>query len=115
MEVKKIYYMDCDLHGRQYHDADEVWEKLKVGKILQLVRDKDNKYDHNAVAVVYNDEETKEEHCIGYIPKSENKDLAAFLEMGWADIFECRINQIRTEVHPDHQISMTIKIKKREK
>ena len=46
MEVKKIYYMDCDLHGRQYHDADEVWEKLKVGTVLQLVRDADNKYDH---------------------------------------------------------------------
>lgn len=115
MEAKKIYFMDCNLAGRQYHDADEVWDKLKVGTVLQLVRDKDNKYDHNAVAVVFNDEETHEEHCIGYIPKSENKDLAAFLEMGWTDIFECRINQIRNEVHPDHQISMTIKIKKRSK
>ena len=38
MEVKKKYFMDCHLAGRKYHDADEVWDKLKVGTLLQLVR-----------------------------------------------------------------------------
>lgn len=115
MEAKKIYFMDCNLAGRQYHDADEVWDKLKVGTVLQLVRDKDNKYDPCAVAVVYNDEEKKEDFCIGYIPRRENKDLSAFLEMGWTDVFECRINQIKEDAHPERQMYLTIKIKKREK
>ena len=38
MEAKKKYFMDCHLAGRKYHDADEVWDKLKVGTLLQLVR-----------------------------------------------------------------------------
>ena len=57
MEAKKKYFMDCHLAGRQYHDADEVWDKLKVGTVLQLVLDTNNRHDPNAVAVVYNDKE----------------------------------------------------------
>ena len=30
MEAKKMYFMDCHLAGRMYHDADEVWDELKV-------------------------------------------------------------------------------------
>ena len=53
MEAKKLYFMDCHLAGRMYHDADEVWDDLKVGTFLRLERDKDNRHDVNAVAVVY--------------------------------------------------------------
>ena len=53
MEAKKMYFMDCHLAGRMYHDADEVWDELKVGTILRLERDKDNHHDPNAVAVIY--------------------------------------------------------------
>lgn len=113
MEAKKKYFMDCHLAGKQYHDADEVWDKLKVGTILQLVRDKENRYDPDAVAVVYTDEESKEEFCLGYIPGRNNKDIAAILEMGWTDIFECRINKINDKAHPEQQVYLTIKIKKR--
>lgn len=113
MEAKKLYFMDCHLAGTQYHDADEVWDKLKAGTILQLVRDKDNKYDPNAVAVVYNDEETKEDFCIGYIPRRENNEIATILEMGWTEIFECRISEKLEKAHPENQIHLKIKVKKR--
>ena len=39
MEAKKKYFMDCHPAGRKYHDADEVWDKLKVGTVLQVQRD----------------------------------------------------------------------------
>ena len=112
MELKKKFFMDCHLAGRKYHNADEVWDKLKVGTVLQLERDLDNRYDPDAVAVMYNDEENDESLCIGYIPRTDNETLVAFLEMGWTDIFECRINKIREDAHPEHQIYLTIKIKK---
>ena len=40
MEERKKYFMDCHVAGRKYHEADEVWDKLKVGTQLQLVHDK---------------------------------------------------------------------------
>lgn len=106
--------MECHLAGRQYHDVDEVWEELHVGTRLELRRDMDNRYDHNAVEVVYrnNDKETAEpeEYLLGYIPSAENETIAKLLEMGWNEIFECRISKINPDVHYEQQIRMTIRI-----
>lgn len=110
MIAKKLYFMDCHLAGRMYHDADEVWNDLKVGTILKLERDLENRYDMNAVMVVY--EKDGEEFKIGYIPRGENETLAKFLEMGWNNIFECRICKINEDAHPEMQIFLTIKIKR---
>jgi len=43
--LKKKYFLDCHLAGRKYHNADEVWDKLKVGTVLQLQRDLENRHD----------------------------------------------------------------------
>lgn len=103
--------------GRQYHDVDEVWEDLHVGTLLELVRDLDNRYDNDAVAVVLNkgiDEQTgeREEYLLGYIPSNENEEIAQLLEMGWKDIFECRISKIYPDAHYENQIRLTIRIKR---
>lgn len=116
MVAKKMYFMDCHLAGRKYHDADEVWEELKVGTILRLERDKENRNDANAVAVVYERKneksEVEDEFLIGYIPRTENGTIANFLEMGWNDIFECRISKLNSEAHPEEQVYLTIKIRR---
>ena len=113
---KKMYLMDCHLAGRKYHDADEVWDELKVGTALRLERDSDNRYDSNAVAVIYERKDKKgaveDEFLIGYIPRDNNVMIANFLEMGWNDIFECRISKINPEAHPEEQVYLTIKIRK---
>ena len=113
---KKMYFMDCHLAGRKYHDADEVWDELKVGTALRLERDTDNRYDSNAVAVIYERKDKKgaieDKFLIGYIPRDNNVMIANFLEMGWNDIFECRISKINPEAHPEEQVYLTIKIRK---
>ncbi len=126
MGKKKLYYLDCHVAGRMYHDADEVWDKLKIGTELHLVRDTDNRYDPEAIAIVYRDDDMErlecqerleynddcEEYLIGYVPRCHNTELAAFFDMGWGDIFECRICRIDPEAHPEQQLRVTIKIKR---
>ena len=119
MKAKKLFFKECHLAGRQYHDVDEVWEELHVGTLLELERDLDNRYDKNAVAVIYNqglDEDTGErkEYLLGYIPSDENEEIAQLLEMGWNDIFECRISKINPDAHYENQIRLTIRIKRNE-
>lgn len=109
---KNIYFMDCHLAGRKYHDADEAWDMLKVGTLVNLVAEPDNPADHYAIGVTFNAEDG-ETYLLGYIPRGENKQLSAFFEMGWSDIFECRISKLDPEAHPEDQVHLTIRIKKR--
>lgn len=112
MKAKKLFFMECRVAGRQYHDADEVWDELKVGTQLRLVRDLDNRHDPNAVAMVL--DKDGEEYLIGYVPRIANENLAALLEMGWTDIFECRICKVDPDTHYENQLHVSIRIKRRE-
>jgi hypothetical protein len=109
MKAKNLFFMECHLAGRQYHDADLVWDELKVGTPLKLVRDMDNRYDENAVAVVY---DNGEEFLLGYIPAQHNETIAQLLEMGWTDIFSCRICKKNEEAHYENQIRLSVRIKR---
>ena len=119
MKARKLFFKECNLAGRQYHDVDEVWEELHVGTCLSLERDLDNRYDKNAVAVVYRDVDVEtgivEEYILGYIPSDENETIAKLLEMGWNKVFECRISKINPDAHYENQIRLTIRIVKSEK
>ena len=119
MKAKKLFYKECNVAGRQYHDADEVWEELKVGTKLKLVRDLDNRFDANAVAIVYTklepDATEPDEYILGYVPREENETIAKLLEMGWSDTFECRISKIVPETHYENQLHVSIRIKRNEK
>ena len=117
MKARKLFFKECHLAGRQYHDADEVWEELHVGTLLELRRELDNRHDKDAVAVVYvkdADKNTDEEdaYLLGYIPHGENTEIANLLEMGWTDIFECRISKKDEEAHYENQVRLTIRIKR---
>lgn len=109
MRAKKKFYMSCHLAGRKYHDADEVFDDLHVGTILNLKREHGNPYDPDAIRVIYEDG-YGENFVLGYIPQDLNSELAMFLDMGWKKIFECRICKITPEAHFEQQILLSIKI-----
>ena len=92
MKAHSQFFTDCHLAGRKYHDADLVWDDLKVGQTVRLERDEQNYHDAYAIQVIYNKD--GEDYLLGYIPRSDNQQLASFFEMGWGDIFECRISKL---------------------
>ena len=112
MKAHNQFFMDCHLAGRKYHDADLVWDDLKVGQQLRLERDTPNYHDPYAIQVIFNKD--GEDYLLGYIPRTDNQQLAAFLEMGWTEIFDCRISKLNPETHPEQQVQLTIRIKRKE-
>ena len=117
MKENAVFFKECHLAGREYHEADEVWDQLKVGTELRLERDTDNRYDPEAVAVMFDEKDSlmPMSYLLGYIPRGENKDIAHFLDMGWDECFQCRISKINPEEHYEEQIRLIIKIVQKQK
>ena len=112
MKAHQEYFKDCHLAGRKYHDADLVWDDLKIGLKLKLEREPDNKYDANAIQVVFNKD--GEDYLLGYIPRTENREMAVLMDAGW-DIFDCRISRLNPEGHPEDQVQLTLRVKRKVK
>lgn len=93
--------------GFTYYEGVDVFNKLKIGTELSLKQEPDNNFDNYAVALFYKD--TK----LGYIPKNSNKEISKFLQMGYNNLFEAKINQVSSNEHPEQQIGVVIKIKQK--
>lgn len=62
--------------GLAHHDAKSVWAALRVGDTLELVRERDNAHDPNAVRVAWRN------RTLGYVPRAENEAVARQLDRG---------------------------------
>ncbi|MBX9810990.1 MAG: HIRAN domain-containing protein, partial [Burkholderiales bacterium] len=65
-----ILVQSSPLAGFRYYDAKALWDEMKVGDTLTLVREPDNPHDANAVRVEWRG------HKLGYVPRRENADVA---------------------------------------
>ena len=84
-------------------------ENLKIGTPLKLVREEENKFDPYAVAIYY------EDYKLGYIPRGENEMICKFLDLGYADIFDLRVQRISLDAHPEKQVGVIVFIKEADK
>ena len=72
--------------GLSHHEAKGVWDQLKVGDPLTLVRESDNPNDANAVRLDWSG------HKLGYIPRTDNEAIARQLDRG--NKLEARISRL---------------------
>jgi hypothetical protein len=75
-QTVKILVQSSPLAGYQYHAGPSLWQALKVGDPLTLVREPDNPHDANAVRVEWHG------RMLGYLPRAENKAVAAEMDRG---------------------------------
>lgn len=121
-EYKKIFFKECALAGISFHfeKDDEIWEELHEGVELALIREKDNKYDCNAVAVALasdydgNPDDFDFDFILGYIPRAENAELAAMMDAGYADKFSAEITTYKRYGSYNNRIRLTIYIESSE-
>jgi len=72
--------------GLSHYEAKAVWDQLKVGDPLTLVRESDNPSDANAVRLDWSG------HKLGYIPRTDNEAIARQLDRG--NKLEARISRL---------------------
>ncbi len=110
---RRRLYKECHIAGLSFSgNLEDVWDELGVGDKLVLVRQKDNPHDRNAVAVALPGDYDGDpdnfdfDFRLGYVPKTENADIAGLLDMGWQDIFDCEITSLSH--HPGGEIRFNI-------
>jgi hypothetical protein len=72
--------------GLSHHEAKAVWDQMKAGDPLTLVRESNNPHDPDAVRVEW------QGHKLGYIPRADNQAIARQLDRG--NKLEARITRI---------------------
>jgi hypothetical protein len=88
------------LAGFRYHAAAEVWSELRVGDRLELVRERDNPHDANAVSVAWRGRK------LGYVPRHENAALAWGLDHGAA--LAARISRLAPGASPSRRLEFEV-------
>jgi len=71
-----IIVQQSPLAGFQFYDGKILWDEMKAGDVLNLVREHDNPHDTNAVRVEWKGSR------LGYIPRRENTDVARQMDRG---------------------------------
>lgn len=74
--VSEIVVHSAVAAGLRHHDAKAVWEQMRPGDELTLVRERDNPHDPNAVRVDWRG------HVLGYLPRGDNEPVARQLDRG---------------------------------
>jgi hypothetical protein len=96
----RILVQSSPLAGYQYHAGGEVWEQLKAGDTLKLVREPENSHDRNAVRVEWQGRQ------LGYLPRAENQAIAVELDRG--SRVEARISRLREAKNPWQRVLIDV-------
>ncbi|MFN3884642.1 MAG: HIRAN domain-containing protein [Rhodocyclaceae bacterium] len=72
----KLLVQSSPLAGFQYHAGAAVWDQLRVGDPLALIREPDNPFDRRAVRIEW------QGVMLGYLPRAENEAVAAAMDRG---------------------------------
>lgn len=115
-EHSRVFFKECPIAGLSFHleKGDELWDELSEGTKVALVRDRNNKHDRNAVAIALADDYDGDpddfdmDFILGYIPRTENAEIAAMLDAGYFDKFEAEITSYKRHGSYDERIRITI-------
>jgi hypothetical protein len=88
----RILVQSSPLAGFRYYAGETLWQTLREGDRLTLVREADNPHDTNAVRVEWRGQK------LGYLPRAENRAVAAAMDHGEA--VDARIAKLRQHKNP---------------
>ncbi len=89
------------LAGFDHYMGESIWPLLSEGDPLALVREHDNAFDAQAVAVYWNGLQ------LGYIPRQQNTAIAQMLDRG-SELECCVISKDASLSNPDERLRFCI-------
>lgn len=121
-ERAKVLFKECAVAGVSFHLKydDELWSVLEKGQRVALVRHRKNGYDMNAVAVALYDDYDGDaddfdfDAILGYIPRSENEEIAKMLDMGWEDMFYVELSTVSRSGRLNDRLRISIYIQSKD-
>ena len=96
----RIVVQHAPLAGFVYYDGKAVWDQMKKGDHLSLVREPANPHDTNAIRLEWHG------HMLGYVPRRDNVDLARQMDLGARA--EARITALDKATNGRHRLSYEI-------
>ncbi len=99
-ETVRILVQSSPLAGSQYYALSTVWNEIHVGDALTLVREPKNRHDPNAIRIEWKGRQ------LGYVPRAENKPLAAALDRG--ETLEARVSNLRENGNPWQRVEFEV-------
>ena len=96
----RMLVQSSPLAGFQYYQGKQLWEEMKVGDALTLVREPDNPHDSNAVRVEWRG------HRLGYVPRRENHSVAQHMDRGGG--VEARVSRLTRHHNPWQRIEFEV-------
>ncbi len=88
----RILVQTSPLAGFQYYGGKILWDDMREGDRLALVREPDNRHDPFAVRVEWRGAK------LGYLPRSDNRDVAEEMDRGTP--IAGRIGRLTTDRNP---------------
>ena len=86
--------------GFRHYEGKQVWDDLRIGQKLLLIREPDNTYDSQAIRVEW------QGHKLGYVPKADNIDLARLMDNGTN--VEAKITALNRSRRPNNRVVFEI-------
>jgi len=96
----RLLLQSSPLAGSQYYAFAEFWPQMRVGDRLELVREPDNRHDANAIRVEWRG------HKIGYVPRTENRVIAAALDAG--ERLSARLSSVSDNKNPWRRLAFEV-------
>jgi hypothetical protein len=96
----RILVQSSPLAGFQYHAGEALWQEMREGDRLTLVREADNPHDGNAVRIEWRGQK------LGYLPRAENRTVAAAMDKGEA--IDARIARMRPHKNPWQRVLIEV-------
>jgi len=101
IHYQKIYLLHFFVRGFKFYQGPKIIDQINQNGLVHLVREPDNEYDLNAIAVYF------ENQKIGFVPAESNEVLRRILDAKLLDL-QAEITKIEPDAQTWEQISVAI-------